>query len=221
MKVDCIAKITNLRDKPFRSGFRPAHFIREDYLTTGQYIFDDEVIVGSGDTVIGKVMFISPEVYPHTLYQGRVIDGYEGRTRITSIEIVEVLNPILDVHTDEEIHETLSNELMHRETHTVSRINNNLRPGSEMHPSAWNLLNDMYPNLLSSYILQITEEQMSENITILVDYGDVVIFCVDYAKNSVIDIKIVELRSYIDGLDEQEKTEVYVALEAVIKDLGI
>jgi translation elongation factor EF-Tu-like GTPase len=96
---DVEAEITLLaeggRQTAAHSGYRPAHKIRDDYLTTGvhQYIGCDEVL--PGQTVCGTITFITPEVYPHCLWVGRVIDIQEGDRVIGHARITKIMNALL------------------------------------------------------------------------------------------------------------------------------
>ena len=66
------------RNSPYSSGYRPAHLVKDDYLTTGthNYFGKDEVL--PGETVTGTITFITPEAYPHCLWKGKVINIQEG-----------------------------------------------------------------------------------------------------------------------------------------------
>lgn len=74
------------------SGYRPAHLIREDYLTTGLHEYTERL---SDRKAIGTITFISPEVYPHTLWVGKRVPFFEGNCRVGYAVITKVLNPIL------------------------------------------------------------------------------------------------------------------------------
>lgn len=47
------AVITCERTVPFQDGFRPAHLIKDDYLTTGVHHYYNQEIVNSGESVLG------------------------------------------------------------------------------------------------------------------------------------------------------------------------
>jgi elongation factor Tu len=84
------------RQGPAFSGYRPAHKVREDYLTTGthNYIGCDQVF--PGQTVCGSITFITPEVYPRCLWIGREIDIQEGSHLVGRARITKILNPLLE-----------------------------------------------------------------------------------------------------------------------------
>ena len=50
----------------------------------------------SNKEIKGTIEFISPEVYPNSLWIGKKIDMYEGSKKIGYAEIVNIYNPILD-----------------------------------------------------------------------------------------------------------------------------
>jgi hypothetical protein len=83
------------RSKAAHSGYRPAHLITDGYLTTGQhdYVGTDEV--NPGDTVLARITFISPDVYPRSLWIGKVLPIQEGSRVIGSAKIVTILNETL------------------------------------------------------------------------------------------------------------------------------
>lgn len=95
MEADCKALITNLRDTPTGSGYRPAHLIKDDYFTTGVHTYYDRDILEPGNSCLGEITFITPEAYPESLYNGKIIDVYEASRMVGKVEIIEVYNDIL------------------------------------------------------------------------------------------------------------------------------
>ena len=97
---DVEAEITFLaeggRQTPAHSGYRPAHKVRDDYLTTGvhQYVGCSEVF--PGQTVRGTITFITPEVYPHCLLVGQIIDIQEGSRVVGHARITRIMNALLE-----------------------------------------------------------------------------------------------------------------------------
>ena len=83
------------RRTPAADGYRPAHRIREDYLTTGVHHYFDVIEVAPDGEARGTITFITPEVYPNTLWVGRTIDICEGERIIGTATVEKVLNPIL------------------------------------------------------------------------------------------------------------------------------
>lgn len=100
---DIEAKITflqsdgkgNGRNKPAYSGYRPAHLIRDDCLTTGQHHYYGDAVVQPGETVMGTVSFITPEVYPRTLWIGKIIRIQEASRIVGYAEVTRILNESL------------------------------------------------------------------------------------------------------------------------------
>ena len=79
-----------------RDGYRPAHRVLEDYLTTGVHHYFDVVEVAPDGEARGTITFITPESYPNSMWEGKVIDIQEG-AKVVGIAIVEkVLNPVLE-----------------------------------------------------------------------------------------------------------------------------
>jgi elongation factor Tu len=77
------------------SGYRPAYDVRADYWTSVSHEFANAEGARTGERVAADVWFITPEVYPGTLWPGRVIRVAEG-SRVVGIATVEqVLNPVL------------------------------------------------------------------------------------------------------------------------------
>ena len=83
------------REKPVRSGYRPVYDIRPDYWTSTLHEFVDTDEVATGAEAPAHVWFITPEVYPHTLWVGRVLTVAEGERPVGTATILEILNPIL------------------------------------------------------------------------------------------------------------------------------
>ena len=77
-------------------GYRPAHRIREDYLTTGVHQYYDVSEVAPNGTARGTITFLTPDVYPHTLWEGKIIDICEGERVVGTATVERVLNPILN-----------------------------------------------------------------------------------------------------------------------------
>ena len=102
-KPDCKAIVTiyknidGARTAPVYSGYRPAHRIRDDYLTSGTHTYLDTDELHPGQSAFANIVFITPEVYPHTLQSGSVLELHEGSRVIGSAEVIEVYNDILRI----------------------------------------------------------------------------------------------------------------------------
>lgn len=93
--VEVIFHFTD-KDKLFE-GYRPAHKIKDDYLTTGLHHYDD--INGDTSSVKGAIAFLSPELYPDCLRKGKKIEMYDGSRYIGYAEVVKILDPVLENDT--------------------------------------------------------------------------------------------------------------------------
>ncbi|KUP23368.1 hypothetical protein [Paenibacillus sp. DMB5] len=83
------------RDRPARSGYRPAHLMKDDYLTTGIHKYYGDVLVQPGDSVMGTITFITPEYYPQTLWIGRILTIQEGSRIVGYAEVTQIYNKVL------------------------------------------------------------------------------------------------------------------------------
>jgi elongation factor Tu len=83
------------KEKRVRSGYRPVYDIRADYWTSTHHEFlnADEVVTGA--EAPAHVWFITPDVYPHTLWVGRVLTVAEGSRPVGTATVLEILNPLL------------------------------------------------------------------------------------------------------------------------------
>lgn len=97
MKPHIKAKIT-LYDthKKVYTGYRPAHLIKSDYLTTGiqQYLGKDWLY--PNESTEGYITFCSPEAYPHCLSVGQCMSMQEGAKVVGVVEVLEIYDKILE-----------------------------------------------------------------------------------------------------------------------------
>ena len=84
------------RKLPAKSGYRPQHLVMDDYLTTGVHKYFGVDQVAPGETAYGTITFITPEFYPHCLYEGKIIQISEGARAVGCATVIKVLNPLLD-----------------------------------------------------------------------------------------------------------------------------
>lgn len=93
--VEAIFEFVGYRKRNLYQGYRPAHLIDKDYLTTGvhsYYNLDEDP-----DTEIkGTITFVSPKDYPASLWVGRKIPMYEGENIVGYATITDIFNPVLD-----------------------------------------------------------------------------------------------------------------------------
>jgi len=83
------------RKTPIYSGYRPAHLVKEDYLTTGVHKYYDRKCVLPGESVLGTIAFITPEAYPNCLWEGKILRIQEGGRVVGYAKIVKIFNNIL------------------------------------------------------------------------------------------------------------------------------
>ena len=76
-------------------GYRPAHRIREDYLTTGVHHYFDVTQVAPDGQARGTITFITQEAYPGCLWVGKILDICEGERVVGTATVEKVFNPIL------------------------------------------------------------------------------------------------------------------------------
>jgi len=77
------------------TGYHPHYDIAPDYLTSVRHRFVDAEWVSTGQKVKAEVWFVSPEVYPHTLWVGRQFKVSEGSREIGVAIVVRVINPAM------------------------------------------------------------------------------------------------------------------------------
>lgn len=78
------------------TGFRPAHKVKDDYLTTGHIEFTDKEKLEPGETGKATIFFITPEVYPRCLWVGKEIALQEGSHVIGCAKITKIMNKTLE-----------------------------------------------------------------------------------------------------------------------------
>lgn len=95
--VEVIFEFNRTRINPAVDGYRPAHLITENYLTTGvhHYYQMDEVLPNG--VAKGTITFLSPEAYPYCLWVGKRINIQEGARVVGHATITKIFNPILCV----------------------------------------------------------------------------------------------------------------------------
>ncbi len=92
---DIEAIITCNRETPFFNGYRPAHSVLEDYLTSGIHHYCDVEFIKKGESAIGTITFITPEAYPNCLWVGKVLRIQEGKNIVGYAVVTKIFNEIL------------------------------------------------------------------------------------------------------------------------------
>lgn len=93
--VEAIFEFNNMRKNPAIDGYRPAHLIKDDYLTTGVHHYYGVNSVAPNESARGTITFISPEYYPHCLWVGKRIAIQEGCRVVGNATITKVFNDLL------------------------------------------------------------------------------------------------------------------------------
>lgn len=92
--VEAIFEFIGYRKKNIYEGYRPAHLINENYLTTGLHSYYN-LQNDSEKELKGTITFISPEKYPASLWVGKKITMYEGRKIVGYATITNIFNETL------------------------------------------------------------------------------------------------------------------------------
>lgn len=86
------------RQTPAHSGYRPqVKFDFEEMQTSGQQVFVGKGTVSPGDTVKAEITMTSPMLFKGRLSPGMIFEFREGARIIGTGEIVEILNPELNI----------------------------------------------------------------------------------------------------------------------------
>ena len=89
--VEVIFEFNGTRKSPANDGYRPAHLITDNYLTTGiHHYYGVESVPPKG-----TITFLSPESYPHCLWIGKKISIQEGAHVVGYATITNIYNPLL------------------------------------------------------------------------------------------------------------------------------
>ncbi|MFT3765668.1 MAG: hypothetical protein QM820_09150 [Minicystis sp.] len=98
---DIEAKVTLLgperggRTSSVRSGYRPQHRVRPDYLTSGTHEYIDREALPPGETARARIKFITPEAYPGCIAVGDVLEISEGSRLVGWAEVTRIVNGTL------------------------------------------------------------------------------------------------------------------------------
>ena len=101
LDMDAVIKLTLLpaeeggRKSPISSGYRGQHLIKPDYQTSAIIELIDIESLPPGESCLAKIKYITPEVYPNTLFVGREVAVYEGARKVGVAVIKQVMNQVL------------------------------------------------------------------------------------------------------------------------------
>ena len=94
--VEVLFEFNGARKTPVIDGYRPAHLVTEDYLTTGiHHYYEVDAVLPNG-TAKGTITFLSPDAYPCCLWIGKKISIQEGERIVGQATIVDIFNSILE-----------------------------------------------------------------------------------------------------------------------------
>lgn len=93
--VEAIFEFNGTRKNPAYDGYRPAHLVMDNYLTTGIHHYYGVESVPPNGTVKGTITFLSPELYPHCLWIGKKIRIQEGARIVGCAAITAIYNSSL------------------------------------------------------------------------------------------------------------------------------
>lgn len=81
----------------FFDGYRPAHLVQKDYLTSGTHKYYDVDVIEFGESALGSITFMTPEAYPHCLWEGKKITIQEGSKVVGYAIVVKIFNELLRI----------------------------------------------------------------------------------------------------------------------------
>lgn len=93
--VEVVFEFNGTRKNSVYDGYRPAHLITDNYLTTGIHHYYGVDSVPTNGTAKGTITFLSPEAYPHCLWVGKIINIQEGARVMGYATITKIFNPLL------------------------------------------------------------------------------------------------------------------------------
>lgn len=93
--IEAVFEFCGVRKAPASDGYRPGHLIKEGYITSGVHHYYNQNSVPPDGTAAGTVTFITPEYYPHCLWEGKRLPIKEGARTVGYVTVTKVLNPLL------------------------------------------------------------------------------------------------------------------------------
>ena len=93
--IEVLFSFNGTKKRPVTDGYRPAHLVKDNNLTTGVHHYYCNTKVAPDSTVKGTITFISPENYPHSLWAGKTIKIQEGERVVGEATVLRIFNPIL------------------------------------------------------------------------------------------------------------------------------
>lgn len=93
--VEAIFEFNGTRKNFAKDGYRPAHLVMDNYLTTGIHHYYGVESVPPNGTAKGTITFLSPELYPYCLWIGKKITIQEGARIVGYATITNIYNRLL------------------------------------------------------------------------------------------------------------------------------
>ena len=160
---DAVAVVTNTRHSknPFGKNYRGCCAIQEDYLTSlcFQTLDGNDMLYEQPHRCF--VNFLTPNVYPYTLWIGRKIELYEGKYHVGTMVVEEIKNPILDRNAKVETQE----DILENYKILNLALKRSLEWGRKFEMPLDNKLMNSIPNLsgtdidrVSQYVIQVRDD---------------------------------------------------------------
>lgn len=92
--IEALFQFIDSRKNNIYQGYRPAHMVKEGYLTTGVHYYYNMEKEDNG--IKGTITFISPESYPSCLWIGKKIEMYEGSQIVGYATVLQIFNTVLE-----------------------------------------------------------------------------------------------------------------------------
>lgn len=86
---------SDCRTTPPHDGYRPAHMVLPDLLTSGVHHYYEKDVAPFNESIKGTITFIQPDAYPNSMFVGKVISIHEGSRVVGYATVTKVLNPTL------------------------------------------------------------------------------------------------------------------------------
>lgn len=90
--IEVLFEFNGVRKTPAFDGYRPAHLVNDDYLTTGIHHYYNTKKIFPNSAVKGTITFIMPEAHPACLWIGKKINIQEGNRIIGYATVLRVFN---------------------------------------------------------------------------------------------------------------------------------
>lgn len=84
------------RENPVESGYHPQHKVHDNYQTSGRHEYPEVEQLAPGASAKVHIWFITPEVYPGSLWIGREIEVLEGSRVVGKLLVTRILDQRLE-----------------------------------------------------------------------------------------------------------------------------